>query len=44
MTVASGTEVANMRGMTRVTTEDGANFVIVPEMRNGVVVWREVRA
>lgn len=31
-----------MRGMTSITTEDNANFVIMPEMRNGVVCWREV--
>ena len=31
-----------MRGMTSITTDDGANFVIVPEMRNGMPVWRQV--
>lgn len=31
-----------MRVKNSVTTEDGANFVIVPEMRNGMPVWREV--
>lgn len=33
-----------MRGKTTMTTEDGAEFIIVPEMRNGMLVWREVRA
>lgn len=32
-----------MRGKTSVTTEDGATFVIVPEMRYGMPVWREVK-
>lgn len=32
-----------MRGKTAITTEDNANFVIVPEMRNGMLVWRQVR-
>lgn len=31
-----------MRGKTSITTEDGASFVIVPEMRNGMPVWRQV--
>lgn len=33
-----------MRGKTSITTEDGAEFVIVPEMRYGMPVWRQVRA
>ena len=32
-----------MRGKTNTTTEDGAEFVIVPEMRYGMLVWRQVR-
>lgn len=32
-----------MRGKTSITTEDGANFVIVPEMRYGMPVWRQVK-
>ena len=31
-----------MRGKTSTTTEDGAEFVIVPEMRNGMLCWRQV--
>ena len=33
-----------MRVKNSVTTEDGADFIVVPEMRNGLIVWREVRA
>lgn len=33
-----------MRGKTTITTEDNATFVVIPEMRNGMLVWREVRA
>lgn len=31
-----------MRVKTTITTEDNTNFVIVPEMRNGMLVWRQV--
>lgn len=32
-----------MRGKTTITTEDNANFVLMPEMRNGMLVWRQVQ-
>lgn len=31
-----------MRGKTNIEAS-GVEFVIVPEMRNGMLVWREVR-
>lgn len=31
-----------MRGKTTITTEDNATFVVIPEMRNGMVCWRQV--
>lgn len=31
-----------MRGKTTVITEDNATFVVIPEMRNGMVCWRQV--
>ena len=33
-----------MRTMTSVTPKNGGEFIIVPEMRNGMLVWREVKA
>lgn len=27
---------------TNVVVEDGGEFIVVPEMRNGMVCWREV--
>lgn len=32
-----------MRTMTRVTPENGGEYTVVPEMRNGMLVWRQVR-
>jgi len=31
-----------MRGKTTITTEDNATFVVIPEMRNGMICWRQV--
>ena len=27
---------------TTITTEDNATFVVIPEMRNGMICWRQV--
>lgn len=43
MTGASDMGGAKMAIRNSVTTEDNANFIIVPEMRNGMLVWREVK-
>lgn len=32
-----------MRGKTSITTEDGGNYALMPDMRNGMLVWREVK-
>lgn len=31
-----------MRVKNSVTTEDGADFIVVPEMRYGMICWRQV--
>lgn len=31
-----------MRTMTTVMPENGGEYIVLPEMRNGVVCWRQV--
>lgn len=32
-----------MRTMTTVMPENGGEFIVIPEMRNGMVCWRQVK-
>lgn len=33
-----------MRGKTNITTDDGVEYVVMPEMMNGMIVWRQVKS
>ena len=32
-----------MKGKTSITTDDGVEYVVLPEMRGGMLVWRQVK-